>query len=104
MKIARVIGEWIGGGFLGEERMLKFLPFGVFLTGLALLSIKCSHSADLKAVQIGRLTQTMKELEAEHIETKSRLMQLEMESHVIKKAVEMGFQESTEPPKKIIQK
>jgi len=96
------LGEYIGGGFLGDERALKALPLFIFITALAMMSIKCSHSADDKAVQIARLTQKMKELEAEHIETKSRLIQLEMEGNVLQKAAALGLQESIVPPKKII--
>jgi hypothetical protein len=102
MKADKLIGKILGGSFLGDERVIKALPFFVYITVLGLISIKCSHSADKKVVEINRLTQKMKELEAEHIETKSKLMQLSMESLVVEKAKQLGLEEAEQPPGKIL--
>lgn len=104
MSLQQNIGKILGGSFLGDERALKLLPFIGFITFLGLVSIKCSHSADSKVMEISRLTNQMKELEAEHIETKSRLMQLGMEGKVIEEAAALGLKESKTPPQKIVLK
>ena len=97
-----IVGKILGGSFLGDKRAPRALPFIGYLTFLALIAIKCAHSADEKVVEINQLRSEMKELEAEHRETKNRLMELGKESKVIIKAQEMGLQEATTPPKKIV--
>ena len=104
MKKDNIIRKILGGSFLGDKRAPKALPFVGYLTFLALIAIKCSHSADQKVVEINTLRSNMRELEAEHRETKNKLMELGLESKVIEKAQEIGLQESTTPPKKIVVK
>lgn len=101
-KRERKIGQFLGGGFLGGDRSLRMLPFAGYLTFLALVAIKCAHSADEKVIQINRLQSEMKELEAEFMETKGQLMELGLEGEVIERAQELGLEESQTPPKKII--
>ena len=78
------------------------LPFILFLTLLTILSIRSGHSIDEKVHEISKQEKTLKELQAEYIESKTKLMQLGMESHVIKRAEVLGLVESENPPIKII--
>lgn len=104
MRGENTIGKILGGGFFGDKRVTKTLPFIGYLTFLALIAIKCAHSADQKVVEINQLRGEMRELEAEHRETKNKLMELGMESKVIQRAEELGLEEATTPPKKIVVK
>jgi cell division protein FtsL len=97
-----LIGSILGGGFLGRDRSLRLLPFMGYLTALALIAIKCAHSADEKVMRINDLRSEMKELEAEFMETKGQLEELNMESKVIQRAEKLGLQEAQTPPKKIV--
>ena len=76
--------------------------FILFLTLLAVLSIRASHSVDEKVLEISVLKNDLKELEAEYLESKSKLMKLGMESQVIERGEALGLTPSEEPPKKII--
>jgi hypothetical protein len=75
-----------------------------YLTALALIAIKCAHSADEKVMRINDLRSEMKELEAEFMETKGQLEELNMESKVIQRAENLGLKEAQTPPKKIVVK
>ncbi len=102
MKKENNIGKILGGGIFGDPRIIKALPFALFLTGIAMIAIRCSHSADKKVVEINELRNEMKELEAEHRESQNKLMELGMESKVLEKAQKIGLEESKTPPKKIV--
>jgi len=104
MKGENVIGKFLNGSFFGDERTTRTLPFIGYLTLLALIAIKCAHSADEKVVEINHLRSEMKELEAEHREAQNKLMELGMESKVIKQAQTLGLEEAITPPKKIVVK
>ena len=97
-----MIGKFLNGSFFADERTMRALPFLGYLTFLALIAIKCAHSADQKVVEIKELRSEMNSLEAEHREAKNRLMELGLESIVIEKAQKLGLEEATTPPKKIV--
>jgi cell division protein FtsL len=101
-KKENLVGSILGGGFLGRDRALRLLPFMGYLTALALIAIKCAHSADEKVMRINDLRGEMKELEAEFMETKGQLEELSRESKVIERAEKLGLKEAETPPKKIV--
>jgi hypothetical protein len=102
MKGENLFAKFLNGSFFGDERTTRTLPFLGYLTLLALIAIKCAHSADEKVVEINHLRGEMKELEAEHREAQNKLMELGMESKVIQQAQSLGLEEAKTPPKKII--
>lgn len=97
-----IMGRFLGGGFLGDDRTLRALPFVVYLTALALIAIKCAHGIDEKVIRISRMRSEMKELEAEFMETRAQLMELGMEGKVIERGQALGLEEAKSPPKKIV--
>ncbi len=101
MKVENVVGKFLNGSFFADDRALRMLPFIAYLTILALVAIKCAHSADQKVAEISQMRNQMNELEAEHREAKNKLMELGLESKVIEKAQELGLKEAATPPKKI---
>jgi len=76
--------------------------FVIFLTILAVFSIRAGHSVDEKVLEIARLEDKLKELEAEYLESKSDLMLLGLESQILDKGAKMGLQPSEKPPVKIV--
>ncbi len=89
------------GRFLVNEDAIKNWRFILFLGGLALIMIASSHRVESKVYQISQLDKKVKELRSEHVDLRSVLMQLKIESSVAKKIASMGLNSSEEPPKKI---
>ncbi len=58
--------------------ILTNLPFILFLTLLTVLAIRSGHSVDEKVHEISNQKKQLKELQAEYIESKSKLQQLGM--------------------------
>lgn len=87
---------------LGDEGLIRLLPFAAWLSLLALISIYTSHAADQKVHKIEELSESRQTLEAEHTETREKLTKLSLESRVLKKAEAMGLKSPEERPNKII--
>jgi isopentenyl phosphate kinase len=66
--------------------------------------IASSHSADKKIYEIAKLTDDVKELRSAMSDSKTQLMQLKMESNVVKRMVEKDIAPSEIPPNKLIVK
>lgn len=96
------IGSLLAGSFLSQEWIMKNFPFIIYVTFLALLMIRSSHSADRKVHRISTLNSHINELQSEYLETKSRLMQLGLESTIIERTQELGLKAPSTPPKKLI--
>jgi len=71
------------GTFLVNDDSFKNWRFIIFISGLALIMIASSHSADKKVYEI------------------ARLMRMKMESSITLKMQEKGLSQSVIPPKKI---
>lgn len=89
------------GRFLVNEDAVKNWRFIMFLGLLALVMIASSHRAESKVHQISQLDKKVKELRSEHVDLRSVLMQLKIESSVAKRVTSLGLVSSEEPPKKI---
>ncbi len=73
----------------------------LFISGLAIVMIASSHSADKKVYEIARLKNEVNEMRSAFIDGRSKLMRLKMESAVVIKMKEKGLSPSIIPPKKI---
>ena len=89
------------GTFLVSDDSFKNWRVILFISGLAIVMIASSHSADKKVYEIARLTNEVKELRSKFVDDRSRLMRLKMESAIIVKMNKIGLVPSIEPPKKI---
>ena len=76
----------------------------IYVSILAIIMIGSSHSADKKVHEIARLNNEAKELRSAFMDGRKKLMQLKMESAVIRKMSEKQLKPSVIPPKKIIVK
>ena len=92
------------GTFLVSEDSFKNWRVILFISVLAIIMIASSHSADKKVYEIARLNNEVKELRSALYDGRTRLMQLKMESSVVKKMKEKGLAPSVIPPTKIIVK
>ncbi|OEK07431.1 S-adenosyl-methyltransferase [Flavivirga aquatica] len=89
------------GTFLVSDDSFRSWRFILFVSGLAIVMIASSHSADKKVYKIARLKNEVKEMRSAFVDGRSRLMKLKMESHVIGVMKERGLSPSVIPPKKI---
>ena len=89
------------GTFLGNEAILKHVPFVLFLTSLGILYIANGYWADEKLIQVNKLTSELKELRTEYIATKSELMFTSKQSEVALSVEKWGLKEPITPPMKI---
>lgn len=89
------------GTFLVSDDAFKNWRFILFVSVLAMVMIASSHSADKKVYEIARLKNEVKELRSAFVDGRSRLMELKMESSVVKVMKEKGIATSVIPPKKI---
>jgi hypothetical protein len=87
------------GSVLDMDLARKHISFLGLLAFLGFLAIQAAHRADFKVHEIAKLRTEVKDLESEYIETKSRLMQLSLESQVLSRAGELGLHKQQEPPK-----
>ncbi len=89
------------GTFLISDDSFKSWRMILFLSGLAIIMIASSHSADKKVYEIVRLTNEVKEMRSAFVDGRSKLMRLKMESSVIDKMKKKGLAPSLIPAKKI---
>ena len=90
------------GKFLISNDAFRNWRFILFCTGLAIIMIASSHSAERKVHEIARLNNDVRELRSEFVDRRSTLMRLKMESTITRKMVEKGIKPSETPPTKIV--
>lgn len=89
------------GTFLVSDDSFKNWRFILFISGLAIIMIASSHSADKKVYEIARLKNEVSEMRSAFIDGRSRLMKLKMESNIMEVMQEKQIAPSVIPPKKI---
>lgn len=100
-KVVKSFQSVVSGNFLSREETMRFLPFLLFISLLAVIYIANGYYAEAKMRKQNKLTEELKELRSEYIITKSDLMFISKQSEVAKAALAMGLKESVVPPKKI---
>ena len=90
------------GKFLISNDAFKNWRFILFCTGLAIIMIASSHSAERKVHEIAKLNNDVRELRSEFVDRRSSLMRMKMESTITRKMAEKGIKPSETPPVKII--
>jgi hypothetical protein len=95
------ISSILRGTFLISDDSFKNWRIILFISGLAIVMIASAHSADEKVYRIAKLNNEVKELRSMMFDGRTKLMNLKMESTIIKKVTEKGLEISTVPPRKI---
>ncbi len=95
---------FLGGSLLTREKVVRQLPFILFLTLLALFYIANRYHAENVVRENSRLQDEVRELRARAISTSAELMHLSKQSEVVRliKEKDMGLRESLTPPRKIV--
>lgn len=100
-KFKQNIYDALKGKFLISEDAFKNWRIIIFVVILLLFMISRSHSTDKKVLKIAKLNKEIRELKAEFVDTRTKVMRLELESSVQRKVAERGLLPSENPPKKI---
>lgn len=101
-KVKKNIYQILKGGFLTNEGAFKNWRMILFIVGLLLIMISSAHSSDKKVIKIAELNKQQRELRAQYIDTKTKLMRMKMESNIRDKAKKLGLKPTEIPPKKIL--
>jgi cell division protein FtsL len=90
------------GSFLVREKVIKLLPFLIYLTCIGLLYIFNSNYANRTIISISKTKKQIEEQRYEYINTKSKLMQTTRQTEIAKRLQSNGLKESKTPPRKIL--
>jgi hypothetical protein len=94
----------LNGSFLTRNRVIRLLPYLLFLTFLAVIYISNVYYGERLQRETDRIQRELKEDRYEYITTKSRLMFKSKQSEVARDLDDSGVKESTVPPVKVIVK
>jgi len=101
-KIGKAAHSLIDGSFLMKDKVVRLLPFALYITLLTIIYVANSYYAEKSVMEIDRLKRELEELRFQEITTKSDLMHLSKQSEVAKTLESQGIKESTIPPHKIV--
>jgi len=87
-----------------EGLPVKYLPYVLYLTGIIIFYIGNTHYSDKTIRRIGKLKAEVDDLRADYTTLKADLMYYSKQSEVAKKVSQLGLEESSVPPYKIILK
>ncbi len=87
------------GGDLLSTGTFKFFKYLLYLAFLAFIFIANNYYAENKIREINKLRKELKELRYEHINAKTRLMQIEKQSQIAKKLEKSGVKKNNQPVK-----
>lgn len=92
------------GTFLVNGDAPKNWRFLLFASLLAAIMIASSHNADKKVLQIATLSEDVRKLRSQFVDTRTQVQQLKLESTLRKAVAPQGLKPSQTPPKKILVK
>jgi len=103
-KITRSVVDVLSGNFLAGDKVVKNLPYTLFLVFIGLVYIANGYLAEDTVRKINKVGNELKELRSEYITTKSDLMYTTKQSELAKIIEErgLGLKESFDPPRKIV--
>ena len=90
--------------FLVNDYAFKNWRVILFLSLLSLIMIASGHAADRKIFQIAQLNDDLKMLKSKFVEQRTALMNLKMETKIMKELSPLGIGPAKTPPIKIIVK
>lgn len=91
-------GKVLRGEFLADAKVVKHVPFVLFLTALALVYIGNAYYVERKVVKIQKLNKRVKDLHTNYVSVKAELMFSMKQTEIATKMLESGLKESVTPP------
>ncbi|WP_185874053.1 FtsL-like putative cell division protein [Blattabacterium cuenoti] len=105
MKTNLYIKDILKGKFLVKKNAYSSWKFIVFITVLSLMSITSSHMMDIKIRNITKINEEIKELKSEYANIHSQFLQMQLESFLKKKLLNInGLKDLEDPPYELILK
>lgn len=101
VKSSKFFTEFIGGGVLSRETVLRQFPFILYVVLLAILLISNTFAAEDMARDIAKKRQVLGDKHVEYIYIKSKITELTKQSVLSERLKNKGIKESVEPLKKI---
>lgn len=92
----------LSSDFLSSRNAASYVPFIVFLCGLAMFYIANRHYAERTIRDIDRVSKEVKELSWDYKSLSAELMKLSTQSEIAKRVDSMGLKERKEAPLKIV--
>lgn len=94
----RVVSGVLDGSLITKHATEQFIPFVIYLSGLAMFLIFNTYYAEKQAREIERLGKEITELRIQYVQTKSTYMYLTNRSEMAQQLHSHGFIEPLEPP------
>ncbi len=96
----------IGGTILTDDRVIKQIPFLIFLAFLAVLLITNRNWSERTIRKVEVLQETLDELRSESITLSAKLMNSSRPSEIVRKVenANIDLQEASRPPQKLVVK
>lgn len=91
----------LDGSFLTREKVIRLIPFILYLMLLAIIHIANSYRAEKSWFEINALKSQMDELRYHYITSKSELMSIGRQAEVALRLKDIGLKEATQPPIKL---
>jgi hypothetical protein len=85
-----------------EGLPVKYLPYVLYITGLIIFYIGNTHYSEKTVRRMGKLKTEVDDLRADYTTLKADLMYYSKQSEVAKKVSQLGLEESSVPPYKIV--
>lgn len=92
----------IQGTILTREKVVKQLPFLIYIVLIAVIYIANSYNADKAIIESTRIKKDNEEYRYAYISTHSKLMNVSRQSELAHKLAATGLKELKVPPRKII--
>ncbi len=99
---AKKVMRFLDGSFMAKENVADMLPFLLFISLIGIFYISIRYYSEKNVFKMNAISNELKELRSEYINTKSELMFKSKQSEVAKAIAETGLKESVVPPKKIV--
>lgn len=97
------VGDMLGGSVLFRNGIpVNYLPHAIFLAFLGIIYIGNNHYAEKNIRKIKTLEVQVGDMRADYITLKSEYMYARLQSEVAKKVKDLGLEESSQPPKKVV--
>ena len=90
------------GSFMARNRVIRQLPFLIYLTALGLLYIFNSNLANRTVISINKTKKQIEEQRFEYVNTKSGLTKSSRQTEIAKSLEKIGIKESKTPARKIL--
>lgn len=100
-RIGRTAHTILDGSFLSREKVIRLIPFTLYLMFLIIVQVALSYRAEKTWFVINTLKSQMNELRYHYITSKSELMSVGRQSEVALRLKDSGFREATVPPTKL---